>query len=98
MYYVVYDKTSTVRIDGLNGGPRRQQFSGMAAARAARTRFLRAQAVYTVNDILIADRDTFYREIELSRVVKNLQSGIEVSIRANTPWCCNPASEAYWSQ
>jgi hypothetical protein len=29
--------------------------------------------------------------------VKNLMTGKPVEIDAGTPWCCNPASEAYWS-
>jgi len=29
--------------------------------------------------------------------VKNLMSGEQVVINADTPWCCNPASETYWS-
>lgn len=29
--------------------------------------------------------------------VKNLMSGVEVQIDHDTPWCCNPASETYWS-
>jgi hypothetical protein len=29
--------------------------------------------------------------------VKNLMTGKEVQIPADTPWCCNPASETYWS-
>jgi hypothetical protein len=30
-------------------------------------------------------------------VVKNLMSGQGVLIEKDTPWCCNPASETYWS-
>lgn len=30
-------------------------------------------------------------------VVKNLMTGQDVEIPADTPWCCNPASETYWS-
>jgi len=30
-------------------------------------------------------------------VVKNLMTGVGVLIDENTPWCCNPASETYWS-
>jgi hypothetical protein len=30
-------------------------------------------------------------------VVKNLMTGKPVEIEADTPWCCNPASETYWS-
>ena len=29
--------------------------------------------------------------------VKNLMTGKDVQIPADTPWCCNPASETYWS-
>ena len=31
------------------------------------------------------------------KIVKNLMSGKDVEIDADTPWCCNPASETYWS-
>jgi hypothetical protein len=31
------------------------------------------------------------------KTVKNLMSGKDVEIDADTPWCCNPASETYWS-
>jgi hypothetical protein len=31
------------------------------------------------------------------KTVKNLMTGKEVEIASDTPWCCNPASEAYWS-
>lgn len=29
--------------------------------------------------------------------VKNLMTGKDVEIDSDTPWCCNPASETYWS-
>lgn len=31
------------------------------------------------------------------KTVKNLMTGKEVEIAEDTPWCCNPASETYWS-
>jgi hypothetical protein len=31
------------------------------------------------------------------KTVKNLMTGKEVQIAEDTPWCCNPASETYWS-
>jgi hypothetical protein len=31
------------------------------------------------------------------KTVKNLMTGKDVEIASDTPWCCNPASEAYWS-
>ena len=32
-----------------------------------------------------------------TKVVKNLITGQDVEIDSDTPWCCNPASETYWS-
>jgi len=29
--------------------------------------------------------------------VKSLMTGQDVEIDRDTPWCCNPASETYWS-
>jgi hypothetical protein len=31
------------------------------------------------------------------KTVKSLMTGANVQIAADTPWCCNPASETYWS-
>lgn len=32
-----------------------------------------------------------------TKIVKNLMTGQSVEIDHDTPWCCNPASETYWS-
>ena len=29
--------------------------------------------------------------------VKSLMTGKDVQIHRDTPWCCNPSSETYWS-
>jgi hypothetical protein len=34
---------------------------------------------------------------EKTRIVKNLMSGKGVAIPVNTPRCCDPSSELYWS-
>ena len=40
----------------------------------------------------------FYRDSQpKTKIVKNLMTGQNVEIDADTPWCCNPASETYWS-
>jgi outer membrane protein assembly factor BamD (BamD/ComL family) len=31
------------------------------------------------------------------QTVKNLMTGQDVEIDRDTPWCCNPASETFWS-
>jgi hypothetical protein len=99
MSYVVYERKTTRRIDGLNGGPRdRTSFETLTAARSARTRFLKAQLVYGADDILIEESDRFYAEIELTVVGVSAQDGrTPVSVKANTPYCCDPRFERYWS-
>lgn len=97
-YYVVYEKESTKRIDGLNGGPELTGFLTMAAAKAARTRFLKKQLVYGADDILIAESDKFYAEIEKTIKGVSAQDGkTPVEVKANTPYCCDPRFERYWS-
>lgn len=97
MSYIVYEKSTTIRIDGLNGGPKRTSFDTERAAKSARTRFVKANPVYTVEDIGITESSKFYFEIEKKKTVKSLMTGADVEIAANTPWSCNPASEMYWS-
>lgn len=31
------------------------------------------------------------------KTVKSLMTCQDVQIESDTPWCCNPASESYWS-
>ena len=44
---------------------------------------------------------TTYADYEANVVkkikVKSLMGGKEVEIDSNTPWCCRPDSETYWS-
>lgn len=43
-------------------------------------------------------RDGWRFEVEpATKTVKNLMTGEDVEIASDTPWCCNPASESYWS-
>jgi len=98
MSYVVYEKESTKRIDGLNGGPKdKTSYPTEGAAKAARTRFLKAQLVYGADDILIAESTKFYAEIEKEVEGKSARDGTPVKVKANTPYCCDPRFERYWS-
>lgn len=46
-----------------------------------------------------AMEETFFalKHLVGMKTVKNLMSGEDVQIAEDTPWCCNPASETYWS-
>jgi hypothetical protein len=39
----------------------------------------------------------YHNEVVKTKTVKNLMTGKDVEIDSDTPWCCNPASETYWS-
>lgn len=45
----------------------------------------------------IADTKTFHQKIEKQVTRKNLMSGKDFTQPINTPLCCDPSSETYWS-
>ena len=53
-------------------------------------------AGYTMGDIGIY-RDLVAKKADEYITVKSLMTGEPVVIPADTPWCCRPDAEAYWS-
>lgn len=88
-YVVVSSGTGLIVTDGPN---RTRAYKTFAAAKATRTR-LCSKAGWRVNQLKIVARDS-YRAPKIT--VKSLMSNALVEIDADTPWCCNPASESYW--
>jgi hypothetical protein len=43
------------------------------------------------------DYADYSKNVVKTILVKSLMTGKDVEIDSNTPWCCNPASETYWS-
>ena len=49
-------------------------------------------------DIVAIHIDAYNRHYgNLTKKVTNLMSGKEIEISINTPLCCDPSSETYWS-
>jgi hypothetical protein len=96
MRYVVYHKDTTrylckhpkVRTDHTS-------FDGERAAKAALTREVNSGAVKR-EDFLIASSEDFVA-IEKTETKGNLLSGTPFTQSVNTPLCCDPSSETYWS-
>lgn len=73
------------------------------------TKTLRAEKEYTYQKAAInylaklgegysvTDKATFLSIPVPMKKVRNLMSGIEIEIPVNTPRCCDPSSELYWS-
>lgn len=52
----------------------------------------------TLDEIYASQRGLYQIEYHPTMMtVKNLMTGQNVEIDRDTPWCCNPASETYWS-
>ena len=89
-YYVIVKATGLIATDGPN---RTRSYNTFGAAKATRTRLCN-KAGWSAGDLSIVARDTY---VAPKITVRNLMSGKPVEIDADTPWCCNPASETYWS-
>lgn len=56
------------------------------------------QTMKTIVEVGLAINPNFRFEYFPTMVtVKNLMTGKDVQIDRDTPWCCNPASESFWS-
>ena len=85
MSYVIYNVTSTVIRDG-------KSYKTRAAAKAAMTRNKLDQTKWHIAESVM------FAELVSKKVVRvNLMSGKEYVEDVNTPLCCSPASETYWS-
>jgi hypothetical protein len=70
-------------------------FASAAAAKAAITREHKRGAICASN-FAVASAEEFAK-LEKMETVKNLMSGKDVVQPVNTPYCCNPSTETYWS-
>jgi hypothetical protein len=99
MSYVVYHKDTTRY---LRNHPKvktdHTSFATERAAKAALTREVNNGAVKR-EDFLIADWMEFHNKIEKTETVKSLMNpdGADIVQSVNTPRCCDPSSEQYWS-
>jgi hypothetical protein len=93
MAYVVYNKetTRTLYVKG------KEYYATEAAAKAALTRAWKKGKIEHRYNWDVAEVGYFRANIEKIKVVKNLMSGKDVRISVNTPRCCDPSSETYWS-
>lgn len=90
MYYVIYNVKTTVIFR--NKRTRKERYKTPAAAAAAMTRNGLARGEYS-----ISEASRFHKFIEKQEVRRNLMSGKEFTQPVNTPRCCDPSSELYWS-
>jgi hypothetical protein len=94
MAYVIYNpKTTALETEKSFG---RGSFKTEAAAKAARTRMIKRQK-FAAADLCIAESMDYINNIKQLVQRTNLMTGKTYMEDVNTPRCCSPASEAYWS-
>ena len=97
MSYVAYNKFTTRY---LTKHPKvrtkKESFASYGAAQAAITREANRGVINKI-DFLIAEKAVFHKSIELTESVTSLMSNKTVTQSVNTPLCCDPSSETYWS-
>lgn len=94
MSYVVYEVESTRIVTEKRYG--KTYFETEAAAKAARTRMIR-KGRYTEDQIRVQDAQAYRMFIEQTVERVNLMTGKTYRESVNTPNCCSPSSETYWS-
>lgn len=92
--FVIYNKENTRIVK--ERAYSHQYYATEAAAKAAVTRFVK-KGICKRDEVEIADAGHFFDFIEKTEIVTNLMSGKQVRQSVNTPRCCDPSTELYWS-
>jgi len=93
MAYVIYNKDTTWLLN-------KTKYKTAPAAKRALTMACKeayesGASIY--GTFRIAEESEFHKSIEKTEVKKSLLSGKEFVQPVNTPLCCDPSSETYWS-
>lgn len=98
MSFVVYNVKTTklLRMPSGGVGCYKETYATVAAAKAALTRAVK-KGKAQFNEYGIAELGEFRNKIEKTETKRNLLTGEEFTQPVNTPRCCDPSSELYWS-
>jgi hypothetical protein len=88
MSYVIYNAETTVLV---GGSFNYKVYPTLRGAKIALAR-LDNKSKYAIAEI-----NDFHANIEKTETKINLMSGKEFTQSVNTPLCCDPSSETYWS-
>ena len=94
--YLIYEKESTriVRIMRQNFW-QDAQYKSEGAAKAGFSRLAKQGKVAHATHAILEAAE--FRKIEKTETKRNLLSGKEFTQSVNTPLCCDPSTDTYWS-
>lgn len=92
--FIIFNKNTTRILDcrGVNSS----RYSSKAIAQAVLTKAIKNGYVPNPEEYEILSSEEFHK-IEKTEVVYSLMTGAPVVQSVNTPLCCDPSSETYWS-
>lgn len=97
MTFVIYDKETTRqhRVRTQHAGCYRDTWATESAAKAARTRSQLDTEVWLIAEIM--DFRNNIEQTEIVYSIHDLKKERPIKQSVNTPRCCDPSSELYWS-
>jgi len=96
MTHIIYRKSDSRIMSHRRSG--KQYYESERLAKGALTKMLNAGHLAGERDEYdVAELDDYRTNIEQYETVINIMSGKEVRQSVNTPRCCDPSSELYWS-
>lgn len=96
MSYVIYNPETTRVPSFAWGRVAINRYSSVSVAKSAITRAFNKGKIECKEDYAIAESGEFHNNIEKHVTRKNLMGG-DYEEAINTPNCCSPSSETYWS-
>lgn len=105
MSYVIYDTRTTKIV--IHPVTRTEMYPSMRAAKSARTKMINSghltdNTVAGLGGLIsswfnVAELGFYRSNVEQMKTVKNLMTDERIEISVNTPACCDPSTERYWS-
>jgi hypothetical protein len=106
MSYVIYNVADS-RIEGRPFETERAaKVSKAALVKREAKRVARSEAeiakwgmgrLYVAREFAVCSMEHYDANLRKTKIVKNLMTGADVEIDINTPHCCDPSTETYWS-
>ena len=96
MYFLIVD-TRTNQKYKKPGHFCAMSYATQQGARTAATKLNRKATSGGIDYVAMSeDQFDYYYPVKMKKV-RNLMSGVEIEIAEDTPLCCDPSSETYWS-
>jgi hypothetical protein len=94
MTYVVYHINSTQRIKNFKSESGAKRSTTCMNRNAANSKYASLDGI---SPYAYTDLENYEKNVVYKKKVINLMSGKEIEIDSNTPHCCDPSTETYWS-